>query len=233
MESKDRIRQPLILLLLLSAGAGIIWYVGQNAAAKPSIKPLANASTAPAQKPALAGEGPSVVVKSDTSAGAPEKDRGTEAASKKSAEEKPQAPAKGKDVSASMKTLAMRSATPRMVSTKSGRKIVGDPILFNTGNASLRQTSMEPLNKLAAILKEMPDIQLEIIGYTDNLGVESVNEKLSADRAATVKAYLVSRGVDASRLTAKGLGSQQPAASNATKLGRQANRRIEFLVTSQ
>jgi outer membrane protein OmpA-like peptidoglycan-associated protein len=232
MESNDRLRQPLILLLLLIAGAGIIWYVGHDAAAQPSIKPIAHAKTIPAQKTEIAGERPSVVASAVTNAGAPGKDFGTEAASKKAAEEKPKVSAKEKDVSSSLKKLALRSSAPRMLNTQSGRQVVGDPILFNTGNAELRQTSIEPLNKLAAILKEMPDLQLEIIGFTDNLGVEPVNEKLSADRAAAVKEYLVSRGVEASRLTAKGLGSQQPAASNATKLGRQANRRIEFLVTS-
>jgi outer membrane protein OmpA-like peptidoglycan-associated protein len=232
MESDDRIRQPLVLLLLLISGAGIIWYIGHNAAERTSIKPAMRANTATAQRRTPAAEASSAAVKAVTSADAPGKDRSIDAAAKKAAEKQPQAPAKEGDVSASLKKLAKRSAVPRMVNTQSGRQLIGDPILFNTGNAELRQTSMEPLNKLADILKERPDIQLEIIGFTDNLGVEPVNEKLSADRAAAVKEYLVSRGVDASRLTAKGMGSRQPAASNDTRLGRQANRRIEFLVTS-
>ena len=71
-----------------------------------------------------------------------------------------------------------------------------------------------------------------IIGYTDNLGMDENNARVSSERAAAVKDYLISQGIEASRLDTKGMGSHDPIASNDTQLGRQANRRIEFLITS-
>jgi outer membrane protein OmpA-like peptidoglycan-associated protein len=86
------------------------------------------------------------------------------------------------------------------------------------------------LNALAAFLRKAPDTRLLIIGHTDNLGVEAANELVSAQRAAAVKEYLITQGVDGSRLESAGRGSSEPIETNATLLGRQANRRIEFLV---
>jgi outer membrane protein OmpA-like peptidoglycan-associated protein len=119
------------------------------------------------------------------------------------------------------------------VTTERGQFISTDPILFNEGAATLREASIPKLDKVAKLLKEKPDIELEIIGHTDNLGIEPVNQKVSAERAATVMDYLVAQGIDRSRLKSKGMGSLDPITSNDTQLGRQANRRIEFLVIRQ
>jgi len=118
----------------------------------------------------------------------------------------------------------------RMVRTARGRFITTEPILFNSGASTLREASIPKLDKIAEFLIENPEITLEIIGHTDNLGPEPVNQTVSAERAAIVMNYLVSRGVDPSRLRSKGKGSLDPIESNDTQLGRQANRRIEFLV---
>jgi outer membrane protein OmpA-like peptidoglycan-associated protein len=96
----------------------------------------------------------------------------------------------------------------------------------------MRQGSLPMLGKLADGLKSRPEIKLMIIGYTDNLGLEENNSRVSRERASAVRDFLVSRGIEASRLEYKGMGSQNPIAPNDTQLGRQANRRIEFLITS-
>ncbi len=132
----------------------------------------------------------------------------------------------------SLKSLLSLTRLPNLVVKPEGRFIVTEPILFNTGLAKLRESSLRPLDRLARVLIDHPEIRMNIIGYTDNLGVESTNEKISADRAAAVLDYLVSRGVEAGRLQSSGMGSKNPIAPNDTQLGRQANRRIEFLVTS-
>ncbi len=108
--------------------------------------------------------------------------------------------------------------------------IVTEPILFNTASSVIREISIQPLKKVAALLAERREVKLMIIGYTDNLGMPENNQRVSAERAAAVKEFLVSQGVDPARLDSKGLGSQNPIASNDTQMGRQANRRIEFIV---
>ncbi len=94
----------------------------------------------------------------------------------------------------------------------------------------MRAASMPRLDKLAEFLIRNPEIRLEIIGHTDNLGPEPVNQKVSAERAAIVMHYLITQGIDPSRLQSKGMGSLDPIESNDTQLGRQTNRRIEFLI---
>ena len=109
--------------------------------------------------------------------------------------------------------------------------IVTEPILFNTASSVIREISIQPLKKVAALLAERREVKLMIIGYTDNLGMPENNQRVSTERAAAVKEFLVSQGVDPARLDSRGLGSQNPIASNDTQMGRQANRRIEFIVT--
>ncbi len=77
-------------------------------------------------------------------------------------------------------------------------------------------------------LKENPEIELEVRGYTDNQGREAFNRTLSQNRADAVKAWLVERGIDGARLTGKGFGPDNPVADNTTAEGRAENRRIEF-----
>lgn len=103
---------------------------------------------------------------------------------------------------------------------------------FETGSAKIDSTSMQEVKNIAEILKAYP-IDLRIGGYTDNVGKEASNMKLSADRAANVMAALVSMGIDAKRLTSEGYGSQHPIASNDTEEGKAQNRRIAVRVTKK
>jgi outer membrane protein OmpA-like peptidoglycan-associated protein len=101
-------------------------------------------------------------------------------------------------------------------------------IFFETGKAVLLKKSFAPLNDVVKILNENPELKLAIDGHTDNVGADAFNQTLSEKRAASVKAYLVSKGVDESRLVATGFGETQPVADNKTATGRQKNRRVEM-----
>ena len=99
---------------------------------------------------------------------------------------------------------------------------------FNFNNAELRAESYPILFHAAKVLKANPNLKVEIIGHSDNLGAEKFNLKISLERAQTVKEYLVGKGIDGSRLTVSGKGSAEPISENRTSVGRAMNRRIEF-----
>ena len=81
-------------------------------------------------------------------------------------------------------------------------------------------------------MNDAPKLKIEISGHTDNTGSAAMNENLSQQRANAVVAYILTKGIDTSRLTAKGYGSKKPIATNDTESGRQQNRRTEFKITS-
>jgi outer membrane protein OmpA-like peptidoglycan-associated protein len=106
-----------------------------------------------------------------------------------------------------------------------------DRLLFKTGSSVLdMESSKEQLTNAAEILKAYPKVKLKIGGYTDNVGKEESNKKLSADRAAAVVKALVDMGISKDRLDPEGYGSQHPVASNDTEEGRAQNRRIAVRV---
>jgi len=104
-------------------------------------------------------------------------------------------------------------------------------VLFDTGKADLKSTARERLAKVAGILIAYPDIRVEIDGYTDSTGSLEFNERLSQQRADSVRTYLSSQGVSSSAVTTQGFGPSQPIASNDTAAGRQQNRRVELVVS--
>ena len=103
-------------------------------------------------------------------------------------------------------------------------------VQFVTGSAKLTKAAMAELDKGAAILAEHPNINISIEGHTDNTGSAAGNKKLSEQRAAAVKSYLVKKGVSADRMSATGYGQTQPIDDNKTAKGRAANRRVEFKI---
>ena len=110
------------------------------------------------------------------------------------------------------------------------KKIVKDAIRnleFDLGKASIRSTSFPSLDKVADLIVTK-NFSLKLAGHTDNVGSNSANLMLSKDRAESVKAYLVSKGVNSSRVEATGYGESQPIKTNKTPQGRQMNRRVEF-----
>jgi len=102
-------------------------------------------------------------------------------------------------------------------------------ILFDLDKASLKAESEKPLQEIVKLLRDYPDLKLELQGHTDNQGSADYNRDLSQRRAESVKAYLIAYGTDTSRLEAKGYGLSQPVASNDTEEGRAKNRRVELV----
>jgi len=103
-------------------------------------------------------------------------------------------------------------------------------INFELDKAIIPDANKPYLDRAAQLITETPDVELMIIGHTDKLASNAYNMKLSQERANAVKEYLVSKGVDASKLMTKGMGETDPIATNATEQGRFRNRRIEFSV---
>lgn len=101
-------------------------------------------------------------------------------------------------------------------------------IQFETGSETLKQESYVVLDQVVSVMSNYPDHLISITGHTDNVGKESKNETLSIQRARSCYNYLVSKGLDASRILVGGMGEQQPIADNDTKEGRSLNRRVEF-----
>jgi outer membrane protein OmpA-like peptidoglycan-associated protein len=104
-------------------------------------------------------------------------------------------------------------------------------VLFDTGQFSLKSGAREKLAKVAGILIAYPGLNIEVGGYTDNVGGDEMNQKLSENRASAVRNYLVEQGVDTNSVTSKGFGNSSPVASNDNASGRQVNRRVELLVS--
>lgn len=101
-------------------------------------------------------------------------------------------------------------------------------VTFEADKATLTPNSSAVLDRAVVALQETPTAKLEIVGYTDNSGDSKMNHELSLRRAEAVKAYLISKGVTAARLSALGHGEEHPIADNATPEGREKNRRVEF-----
>lgn len=104
-------------------------------------------------------------------------------------------------------------------------------IQFETNAATLQPVSLIELDKLLQLMNDNPTIKVQINGHTDNTGTEAHNNQLSLDRAKSVADYLISKGIDAKRLTWKGFGSTKPIADNNTEEGKALNRRTEFVIT--
>ncbi len=104
-------------------------------------------------------------------------------------------------------------------------------VLFDTGRYSLKPGAREKLAKVAGILLAYPTLNIEVGGYTDNVGGDSMNQTLSENRAGSVRDYLVQAGVATNSVSARGFGNTLPVASNENASGRQENRRVELLVS--
>ena len=110
------------------------------------------------------------------------------------------------------------------------KTFVLDDCNFETGKATLQPESYSVLDELVAYLVRKDDEKIELGGHTDNVGSAASNLKLSLDRANTVRAYLLTKGIDPDRVTAKGYGMSEPIADNKSEEGRALNRRTEVKI---
>ncbi|WP_242395978.1 OmpA family protein [Anaeromyxobacter oryzisoli] len=120
---------------------------------------------------------------------------------------------------------------PARAEIKKGKIDIKEKVFFDPGKASIQERSNALLDDIASLIKANPGAGVIVIeGHTDSTGRADLNRKLSAERAGAVKAALVARGVDASRLEAAGYGSARPVGDNRTAAGREQNRRVEFVI---
>jgi outer membrane protein OmpA-like peptidoglycan-associated protein len=110
------------------------------------------------------------------------------------------------------------------------RIVILDKVYFDTGKATIQKRSFNLLGQVASILKANPDIRVAVEGHTDSQGNANFNLDLSRRRAESVRAFLVEKGVAKDRLDANGYGLERPVKPNTTAKGREANRRVEFVV---
>jgi outer membrane protein OmpA-like peptidoglycan-associated protein len=106
-------------------------------------------------------------------------------------------------------------------------------VLFDTGKYSLKPGAREKLSKVAGILLAYPGLNIEVGGYTDNVGGDAMNQTLSENRAGSVRDYLVQQGVATNSVSSRGFGNSLPVSSNDNSAGRQQNRRVELLVSGE
>lgn len=105
-------------------------------------------------------------------------------------------------------------------------------VRFNTNKSSLTTTAQANLNKLVPVFKSYENTNIVIYGYTDSTGSAAYNKTLSEKRANAVKSYLANKGLNNARFEAKGLGINDPIATNETVEGRNKNRRVEFAIVA-
>ena len=105
-------------------------------------------------------------------------------------------------------------------------------VRFDVNKATLTSTAKANLDKLIPVFNSYADTNIEIFGYTDSTGKPEYNLTLSQKRAESVKTYLISKGLAASRFKTSGFGIADPIASNETKEGQSQNRRVEFAITA-
>ena len=133
---------------------------------------------------------------------------------------------------ASQQAASLQAELDQMKAKQTNRGIVltlGD-VLFDTGRSEMNPGAGIKMNQLAQFLTEHPDRRVEVDGFTDSVGSDAYNDDLSERRANSVKAAIVSRGIDPSRINTQGYGKAYPVASNSDSGGRQLNRRVEVVI---
>src|SRR5581483_1955723 len=115
--------------------------------------------------------------------------------------------------------------------TQRGLIVNINDVLFDFNKYTLKPGAREKLAKVSGILLAYPGLKVQLEGHTDAIGSDDYNQKLSEERADSVRSYLVTQGVPADTVTAIGLGKANPVATNDTAAGRQQNRRVEMVVS--
>ncbi|MES2354995.1 MAG: OmpA family protein [Pseudomonadota bacterium] len=103
-------------------------------------------------------------------------------------------------------------------------------VLFDVGEATLKPGAYQAIDRLATVMKDDPAVAVRVEGFTDSTGSDRLNRELSQRRAESIRTALVDRGIQENRIDARGFGESLPVATNATAIGRQANRRVDIVV---
>jgi outer membrane protein OmpA-like peptidoglycan-associated protein len=117
--------------------------------------------------------------------------------------------------------------------TERGLVVNMPDVLFDTGQYTLKPAARERLARISGIIGAYPDLKLQIEGYTDSIGSDEYNQRLSEKRAGSVRDYLVDSGVSINNVMAQGMGKSDPIADNKTAAGRKLNRRVEMIVSGE
>ena len=152
--------------------------------------------------------------------------RATAEAAKQNAEREAEAAQRtAADLEAQLRELQAKQTDRGLVLT------LGD-VLFDSGQATLKPGAASTIERLASFLEQSPERSVAIEGHTDSMGSDSYNLSLSENRANSVKAALVAKGISAQRIVSVGKGEGVPVASNDSSAGRQQNRRVEIIVSN-
>jgi OOP family OmpA-OmpF porin len=127
-------------------------------------------------------------------------------------------------------TLAGLATDNRGCAAESAQTLRLEGVTFELNSAQLTPGASETLRRVAEALRGEPNLRAEIAGHTDSSGADDYNLRLSQERANSVQTFLVSQGVEANRLQARGYGEAQPVADNGSEAGQARNRRVEFRV---
>jgi outer membrane protein OmpA-like peptidoglycan-associated protein len=122
------------------------------------------------------------------------------------------------------------SLNEMLANLKVGQVLTSNRVLFDFAKSILRSDSYKSLDKMVKLMQLNTNMTIELSAHTDFIGSDKANQKLSEDRAVAARQYLISKGIDESRIVPKGYGSSVPVASNDTEEGRQQNRRVEFKI---
>lgn len=114
--------------------------------------------------------------------------------------------------------------------TERGMVMTLGDVLFDTGKAALLPGAMSTIDRLAHFLKEYPEKTVLVEGHTDDVGSAEFNQRLSEQRAASVRAALLDRGIEGHRIETLGMGESTPIADNGSESGRMKNRRVEIVI---
>ncbi len=127
--------------------------------------------------------------------------------------------------------LAGRLRDLQAKETERGLVVTFSDVLFDTGMATLKAGALARIAQLADVMKEYPERNVLLEGFTDSTGSEATNQQLSERRALSVRQELVARGIDARRIVTRGHADRYPIADNGTAAGRQQNRRVEAVLS--
>ncbi|SCY19972.1 protein of unknown function [Nitrosospira sp. Nl5] len=201
------------------------WRKGKDSAKVDHLADLAQKQVAIAQETAKRKAAEAVVSSADAERNKIRLSARTEEAEK--AQEQAQ--------SAEMRASMLESQLKELSAKKSDRGMVitlGD-VLFDTDRAQLKSGGVREVQKLADVLKQNPQRNVAIEGFTDSTGSEDYNQELSERRADAVRDTLLNMGIDAARITTRGYGKNFPVASNSNEAGRQLNRRVEVIISDE